>query len=186
MSSTNKTIVGIKSREYLLLSLRNGTPPPLSPTPSSAALQSASHLSSEITNNACWIQINVSNAGLDAIGHDDNAHLQQIRHRSENVFLFSEVCGEWDGGSAADENVLEIHISKGQPTSQVISIHFVFLRIMGRSLFTVGALVFALLLGLIRLLRVGRRPKGYPPGPPTVPILGNLHLVRLNYARLHS
>ncbi|KAF2035272.1 putative cytochrome P450 [Setomelanomma holmii] len=28
---------------------------------------------------------------------------------------------------------------------------------------------------LYRLLRVGRRPYGYPPGPPTVPVLGNLH-----------
>lgn len=27
------------------------------------------------------------------------------------------------------------------------------------------------------LLRVGRRSKDLPPGPPTVPILGNLHLV---------
>ncbi|KAF2198327.1 cytochrome P450 [Delitschia confertaspora ATCC 74209] len=32
-----------------------------------------------------------------------------------------------------------------------------------------------LVAGLIRLLRVGRRPAGYPPGPPTFPIIGNLH-----------
>jgi hypothetical protein len=49
---------------------------------------------------------------------------------------------------------------------------------MERSYLTLGALGLALLLGLIRLLRVGRRPKGYPPGPPTIPVLGNLHLVR--------
>lgn len=36
----------------------------------------------------------------------------------------------------------------------------------------VGVLTFAL--GLYRLLRVGSRDKRLPPGPPTIPILGNL------------
>jgi hypothetical protein len=35
---------------------------------------------------------------------------------------------------------------------------------------------------VIRALRIGRRPDGYPPGPPAVPILGNIHQVFENVA----
>ncbi|CEF87210.1 hypothetical protein FGSG_11389 [Fusarium graminearum PH-1] len=46
--------------------------------------------------------------------------------------------------------------------------------------------VFFLALGavLVRLLFTGRRPKDYPPGPPTIPILGNIHLMPKRDAHL--
>ncbi|SLM39186.1 cytochrome p450 [Lasallia pustulata] len=48
---------------------------------------------------------------------------------------------------------------------------------MPLSLLVVIAGALALAVGTVKLLRVGRRPAGYPPGPPTLPILGNLHLM---------
>lgn len=33
----------------------------------------------------------------------------------------------------------------------------------------------AFTLGLWKTSRIGRRPKDYPPGPPTLPLIGNIH-----------
>lgn len=46
------------------------------------------------------------------------------------------------------------------------------------------AIGLAIVLCVYRLLQVGRRPAGYPPGPPTIPILGNIHLMPKRDAHL--
>jgi hypothetical protein len=49
----------------------------------------------------------------------------------------------------------------------------------------------AILLLFVKILQIGRRAPGLPPGPPTIPLLGNLHLVcpvlhhRLTVTDLH-
>lgn len=35
----------------------------------------------------------------------------------------------------------------------------------------------AIIYGIYEIFQIGKRPKDIPPGPPTVPILGNIHLV---------
>lgn len=40
-----------------------------------------------------------------------------------------------------------------------------------------ASLLTLLVLIVHRLSKVGRRPAGYPPGPPTLPLIGNLHLM---------
>ncbi|KAI1322760.1 putative cytochrome P450 [Xylariaceae sp. FL0255] len=40
-----------------------------------------------------------------------------------------------------------------------------------------AAVVVVLVFGLSRILRIGHRPTDLPPGPPTIPLLGNLHLM---------
>lgn len=42
---------------------------------------------------------------------------------------------------------------------------------------TLVAGILIVVIGIYKVLKIGSRDKRLPPGPPTVPILGNLHLI---------
>lgn len=42
--------------------------------------------------------------------------------------------------------------------------------------YNTGVILLVLII-LWRLSQIGRRPRNYPPGPPTLPIIGNLHQI---------
>lgn len=42
---------------------------------------------------------------------------------------------------------------------------------------TIGVLVSLVMLVVYRVLQIGKRDPRMPPGPPTIPILGNAHII---------
>lgn len=55
---------------------------------------------------------------------------------------------------------------------------------MANTNYTILLVVLGITALLIRVLRIGSRPKDYPPGPPTLPLLGNIHQMPTRDAHL--
>jgi hypothetical protein len=66
--------------------------------------------------------------------------------------------------------------------SRLENLYLLPLTTMALPLYTLIAALVAV--AVYRLSRVGRRPPGYPPGPPTLPIIGNIHLMPKEKAHL--
>jgi len=49
----------------------------------------------------------------------------------------------------------------------------------------VGAVAIYFAWLIFKLLRVGRRDPALPPGPPTVPVIGNVHLFPTEFVPVH-
>jgi hypothetical protein len=48
---------------------------------------------------------------------------------------------------------------------------------MGETPWVKAGLVVMVLYSIYRVLQIGKRDKRMPPGPPTIPLLGNLHQI---------
>lgn len=75
-----------------------------------------------------------------------------------------------------------------RPAALEVEMSLVFLQQL-KYTYTMASFWFAIiaLIGaaLYRLLQVGKREKGLPPGPPTTPVLGNLATIPPRYAHLY-
>jgi hypothetical protein len=67
---------------------------------------------------------------------------------------------------------------QGQPSGSSLRHSAVIMEVFTLRLAILVLLTFAFLAWKLR--KVGRRPFGMPPGPPTLPILGNLHQVSIS------
>lgn len=58
-------------------------------------------------------------------------------------------------------------------------------NLLGRSPYLVASIVLIAVVPIVSwLLQCNQRPKTFPPGPPTIPILGNIHQMPTKHAFL--
>lgn len=95
-----------------------------------------------------------------------------------------------DGPLSGHQDVFLVHTETSQHTEFSIwqrEVSCIMSLFTTASVVALGGLgIVVVLIAVAHVCGMGSRPKGYPPGPPTLPIIGNLHLMPKSQAHIRT